>query len=243
MITRATRRGFCPACGLFEKNEAPRELRPAVVASLASVLVAASAWAFTITQSQSMIGMSLGPWLVMMVAVMLPSAVPFVFTFAGHSERRHGWPLATLLLCATYLAIWLVFGGAGYAAYRALGMPWHDQAAIGGIALLLAGVYTLSPLNRASAARCRELCALHGSLPFNLYRSAVVAAARYGLSCMGCTAGLMVAMVVMGMSNVAWMAVLAMMVFAYKLVPITSTWRSAGFTAALAVLGVIYALT
>jgi hypothetical protein len=48
------------------------------------------------------------------------------------------------------------------------------------------------------------LCALHGPLPFNLMRSAVVAGARYGLSCLGCSAALMVAMVLLGMSSLWW---------------------------------------
>ncbi len=162
MITTARRRGFCPACGIVQGEEASRELKPAALAAIVCLFVAIAAWAFTIAQSRSMMEISLGPWLVMMLAVMLPSAVPFVFTFASHSEGRRGWPLATVLLGATYLAIWLVFGVAGYAAYRALGMPWHDQALIGGIALVLAGVYAVSPLNRATSARCRELrCTVH----------------------------------------------------------------------------------
>jgi hypothetical protein len=41
-------------------------------------------------------------------------------------------------------------------------------------------------------------------LPFKLMRSAMVAGGRYGLSCLGCTAGLIVAMVLIGMSNLAW---------------------------------------
>ncbi len=70
-----------------------------------------------------------------------------------------------------------------------------------------------------------------------------MAALRYGFSCMGCSAGLMLAMVVIGMSNVAWTAVLTALVLAYKVIPIASMRRSVALAAVVAVLGVIYALT
>ena len=53
---------------------------------------------------------------------------------------------------------------------------------------------------------------LHGPLPFNLMRSAAVAGARYGLSCLGCSAALMVAMVLLGMSSLWWAAILGIVV-------------------------------
>src|SRR2546422_10322825 len=98
-------------------------------------------------------------------------------------------------------------------------MPWPNQATVAGLALALAGIYSLSPIKRANQARCRELCALHGPLPFNLMRNAVVVGARYGLSCLGCSAGLMVAMVLIGMASPWWAAILAVVVFLYKVAP------------------------
>jgi len=51
------------------------------------------------------IPMGLGPlgpfvlaWTVMMAAMMFPSALPLMFEFARHAERRRGWRLATVLL-------------------------------------------------------------------------------------------------------------------------------------------------
>src|SRR5579859_163624 len=107
-------------------------------------------------------------WLVMMGAMMLPSAVPLVYEFAHNAEGRTGWQVATVALGITYLSVWLVFGLLCYAVYNAVNMPWPDQHLIGGVALVLAALYAITPLKRASEARCRELCALHESLPFNL---------------------------------------------------------------------------
>src|SRR5258708_34852063 len=95
-------------------------------------------------------------------------------------------------------------------------MPWPDQRLIGGLALVLAALYAITPIKRASEARCRALCELHDPLPFNLLRSAVVAGVRYGLSCMGCTAGLMVAAVIIGMASPGLRVVIIGPVFGCK---------------------------
>src|SRR5439155_1159407 len=104
---------------------------------------------------------------------------------ARTAEGRRGWPVATGVLAVTYLGVWLMFGVVCHAIYAAVSMPWPNQAVVVGLALVLAGVYSLSPIKRASQARCRELCALHGPLPFTLMRSAAVAGVRYGLTCLG----------------------------------------------------------
>src|SRR5438094_10547778 len=143
-----------------------------------------------------------------MAAMMLPSEIPVSHEFARTGERRSGWRVGTGVLAVTYLGLWLLFGVVYYAVYTAMRMPWPNQAVVLGLALALAGVYSVSPIKRASQARCHELCALHGPLPFNLMRSAAVAGARYGLSCLGCSAALMVAIVLLGMSSLCWVVIL-----------------------------------
>ena len=125
--------------------------------------------------------------------------------------------------------------------YNVVGMPWPNQGLVGGVALILAGLYALTPLKRATEARCRELCALHGPLPFNLMRSAVVAGGRYGLSCLGCSAGLMLAMVLIGISNLTWMIALTSMLLTYKLAPAPTLRWSLALSATVVGLGVLYA--
>lgn len=103
-------------------------------------------------------------------------------------------------------------------------------------------MYALTPLKRASEGLCRERCALHGPLPFSLLRSAVVAGARYGVSCLGCSAGLMVAMVLIGMTSLVWMLVLAAVVTVYKLAPAPTPRLTAALSGALVALGMLYAV-
>jgi len=251
LIRPSRRRGFCPACRLFQTGDAPQEIAAPALIALGFLIVGALAWALTIAWSRAMDDMAMGlgsfdqfvaSWAVMMAAMMLPSAIPLVFEFAQNTERRRGWQAATALLGATYLSVWLVFGVVCYTLYNAVGMPWPNQGLIGGAALVIAGLYGLTPVKRASEAFCRERCALHGPLPFNLMRSAVVVGARYGLSCVGCSAGLMVAMVLIGMSDLLWMIVLAAVVLVYKIAPAPTPRSMVVLSVALVVLGVLYAV-
>src|SRR5258708_15447951 len=249
--------GVCPACkgwvsGVGDPTQsARREVDPAALTALVVLVVAALAWILTIQQSGSMavmdMAMGLGSlqsfattWLVMMAAMMLPSAVPLVYEFAHNAEGRTGWPVATAVLGVAYLSVWLVFGLLCYAVYRAVNMPWPDQRLIGGLALVLAALYAITPIKRASEARCRELCALHDPLPFNLPRSALVAGVRYGLSCMGCTAGLMVAAVIIGMTSLGWMVIISGLILVYKLAPSLEGKYKLLFSLAISLLGIVY---
>ena len=257
-LTRPTsRRGFCPACRGWDSGTAVQpgraesEISPPALTALALLGLAAVAWASMIWQSRSTAGMAMGPgslesfaaaWVVMMAAMMLPSAMPLVLEFAGNSQGRRGWQAATGVLGLTYLSLWLAFGLICYAVRIAFPMSGPGQSLVGGVALVLAGLYGLTPIKCASEARCREACALHGPLPFNLMRSAVVVGAKYGLSCVGCSAALMVAMVMIGMSSLSWIVILSGVVLVYKLAPAPSTRQTWLLSAALGALGVVYGL-
>ena len=255
LIRPIRRRGFCPACRGWNSGTAPdteHEVSRPSLTALAFLLLAAVAWALTVWQSRSTGGMAMGPgslaafaasWGMMMAAMMLPSALPLVYEFARRSEGRRSWLAATAVLAATYLSIWLAFGVAGYFVLDALPVSPAREGSVGAVALALAGLYALTPLQNASEARCRELCSLHGPLPFDMVRSAMVAGARYALSCLGCSGGLMVAMVIIGMANLGWMVMLAGMVLAYKLGPAPGVRRRRFLAAILVALAVVYRFT
>jgi len=253
LVRRARPAGFCPACRLLMKAlDARQELAKPMIAALVVLAVAGVAWVVMVQQSRAMAemdGMDMGlgtlesfaaSWVLMMAAMMLPSAVPVILEFARTAERRRGWQLATGVLAIMYLVVWLIFGVVCYAIYTAVRMPWRNQTLVVGLALALAGVYSLSPIKRASQARCRELCALHGPLPFNLMRSAIVAGVRYGVSCLGCSAALMVAMVLLGMSSLRWAVILGLVVLIYKLAPPLRMRYELVLSAGLVALGVAY---
>lgn len=175
--------------------------------------------------------------------MMLPTATPLVFEFARNTEGRRGWVMATTLLVLTYVSVWLAFGVAAYALSNALAMPWPRQPLVGGAALGLADVYALTPLKRANEAFCRELCALHGPLPFNLMRGAIIVGVRYGLSCLGCSAALMLAIVLIGMNDLLWMLLVTAVIVAYTLAPAPTPRTTLALSAVVVALGVLYALS
>jgi predicted metal-binding membrane protein len=253
LVRQARPGGFCPACRVLTKaRDSGPELAKPMAAVLVVLAVAGVAWAAMVHHSRSMAGMDgmdagLGPiesftttWVVMITAMMLPSAIPVVLEFVQIAERRKGWRVATGVLAATYLGVWLIFGVVCYAIYTAARMPWTNQEQAVGLALVLAGIYSVTPIKRASQARCRKLCALHGPLPFNLMRSAAVAGLRYGLSCLGCSVALMVAMVLLGMSDLWWAVILAVVILVYKVAPPLRVRHELVLSAALVALGVAY---
>ncbi|MFI5269196.1 MAG: DUF2182 domain-containing protein [Chloroflexota bacterium] len=221
---------------------------PAVFTLAGVLLVAVLSWAFVAGQSSMDMAVDMmtwqvfaGTWVLMMAAMMLPSAVPVVVTFARNSSRRQGWPAATAILVVAYMCVWLAFGITCYVLYSALRMPWPQQTLIGGGLLVAAGLYSLTPLKRSSQARCRELCALHNPLPFNLYRGGALVGLRYGLSCIGCSGALMIAMVVIGMASLGWALVLAAIVLIYKFAPALPMRQEIVVSLAVIALGVVYA--
>jgi predicted metal-binding membrane protein len=74
----------------------------------------------------------------------------------------------------------------------------------------------------------------------NLMRNAVVAGARYGLSCLGCSAALMVAMVLFAMSSLWWAVILGIVVLTDKFAPPLRMRYELVLSAALVALGVAH---
>jgi predicted metal-binding membrane protein len=98
---------------------------------------------------------------------------------------------------ATYLLVWAAVGVAVYAVYAPHG------ALVAGAVTIAAGLYELTPVKRRWRERCRED---HSGLAF-------------GVHCVGASIGLMAVFVALGVMNVAWMAVVALLVAAQKLLP------------------------
>ena len=254
MSTRTDARGFCPACRVLRAAPArpARQFELSTPAVLAGVvlLIAAAAWAWVLHGSMAMGGMGQGPpgsfaiaWTLMMAAMMLPSALPLMYRFGEGVQRRRRWVFGVAVLGGTYLAVWVGFGLILYLAYTAVGMPWPEQPVVGAAAIGVAAIYGVTPLKRAAQARCRELCALHEPLPFNVLRAGAAAGLRYGVSCLGCNGLLMAAMVAVGMTNLAWAVLVSVLAVLYRLVPMPGLRYEVLVSVGLASVAVVYLLT
>lgn len=165
-------------------------------------------------------------WSVMMVGMMSPSALPVLLLFAGAHARRtgRGVPLAALLFGLGYVAVWV-----GFSAGAALGQWALHQAALlsstmatsssrlAGAILVAAGAYQLTPLKVGCLTRCRSPL---GFLLSN-WRDGASGAFRMGLGhgvfCLGCCWALMGVLFVVGVMNLAWVAVLAIFILVEKI--------------------------
>jgi predicted metal-binding membrane protein len=166
-------------------------------------------------------------WSVMMVAMMLPAALPMMLTFA-QVARRNGQPVRTQAFVAAYALVWLGFGAAGSAAQWALqrldGLSpmavSSSSALLSAVLLVLAGIYQFSPLKRVCLRSCRTpLAFLLGDWRPGV-GGAFVMGLRHGALCLGCCWALMLLLFVGGVMNVAWVAALAVAVAIEKLAPV-----------------------
>jgi predicted metal-binding membrane protein len=164
-------------------------------------------------------------WGVMMAAMMLPSALPMMLTFA-HLGTGNGERARARSFVAAYLAIWFGFSAAATAVQWALqAAGWVDpmivstSARLTALLLLIAGVYQFSPLKKICLSRCRTpLGFLVGEWRPGV-RGAFVMGLRHGLFCVGCCWALMALLFVGGVMNLAWIAALAIAVAVEKLAP------------------------
>jgi predicted metal-binding membrane protein len=165
-------------------------------------------------------------WVAMMVAMMFPTAAPMILVFARvQAGRRQKGDVfvPTWIFVAGYLLVWTLFGVAAYAlavgAERlADSSMWLMENAprIGGLAILLAGLYQLSPLKRACLARCRTPLDWIMSSWRDGRRGAFRMGIEHGAYCLGCCWLLFVILFPLGMLNVAAMAVITLLIFAEK---------------------------
>jgi predicted metal-binding membrane protein len=164
-------------------------------------------------------------WAVMMAAMMLPSASPMVFTFAGLSRRR-GEPARTLAFVAAYLALWIAFSAAATLLQWALqARGWltpmivSRSPALSAALLLIAGLFQFSPLKLSCLRACRTplgfLMSDWRDGVFGAWRMGL----RHGLYCLGCCWALMALLFVGGVMNLLWIAALTALVGIEKLAP------------------------
>lgn len=148
---------------------------------------------------------------VSMAAMMVPSAAPF-FVAYGRDTRR---PLATATVVLIYVAAWMAIGVAVDFLMSQVMMPTSLLAM--GIAVAVALVYAITPWGRWARERCRAMSVREPRGPG--FIDAAVEGASYAACCIACSAGLMLAVIVLGMSNPLVIVGGAVALLAYKLVP------------------------
>ena len=166
-------------------------------------------------------------WLAMMVAMMLPSALPMLTTWrrALQDQGVSHTGLSTFLVAYGYFFPWMVAGGMAYVIGAEIALAAMHSAAfsravpvMSGATLILSGCIQFSPWKRAGLCRCRDPLACCGLQTFSL-RSGWRFGLRLGVSCVICCSGLMLVLPVLGVMDLAVMAVVAVVIALEKLLP------------------------
>lgn len=162
-------------------------------------------------------------WLLMTVAMMLPTTLPLVRLFRRMVADDRQAPFFIALVVTGYLAAWLIVG------VIPMGMVWTMDWTLADIALpgawiwgaglfLLAGAFQFSSLKYACLDKCRTplgflISHWHGR---NRISESFQVGWWHGLFCVGCCWALMLLMFAVGTASLAWMLLLALIMAVEK---------------------------
>jgi predicted metal-binding membrane protein len=168
-------------------------------------------------------------WAVMMVAMMLPSALPMLLIHARmcRQQQLEGRPYApSSLFAAGYLAVWTLYSAGATLLQWGLDtasllspMMVSNNAIFGGAVLIVAGAYQLTPFKEICLHKCQS--------PFGFLaqhwqpegRGAFKMGLSHGGYCVGCCWALMALLFVGGVMNLIWIAAITVFVLVEKAIP------------------------
>jgi predicted metal-binding membrane protein len=167
-------------------------------------------------------------WVLMLSAMMLPTALPLLDIFRRLTARRTHRRLLMMLVVIGYLSVWGAFGLAAHLA------DWGAAAAVrrsdwlvanvwvlGAAILAIAGAYQFTELKYRCLDKCRAPLGfvIEHWRGARQKRQAVLLGVRHGAFCVGCCWCLMLLMFVVGSANIGWMLALGAVMAAEKNVP------------------------
>jgi len=169
----------------------------------------------------------LGMWIVMMVAMMLPSLVPMLWRYrravGGTGETRLG--RLTALVGVGYFFVWTVFGMAAFPLGIALAAVEMQQPALAravpiavGVVVLIVGALQFTAWKAYHLACCREAPGRGRTLPADA-ATAWRYGLRLGLHCSYCCAGLTAILLVIGVMDMRTMALVTAAITVERLAP------------------------
>ena len=173
----------------------------------------------------------LAMWVVMMIGMMTPSIAPMVLLYArvGRQAAIQNKPFpATVWFLAGYFVAWIGF------SLAATFLQWGLERAallspmmvgankfVGGGVLVAAGLYQWTPLKDKCLRQCQApwlFIQRHGGFRRDA-KGSLVLGVEHGVYCVGCCWALMTLLFVGGVMNIVWIAALAILVLAEKIIP------------------------
>ena len=188
--------------------------------SMAWMRMPGQTWAFA---AMSFLGM----WVVMMVAMMLPSLTPMLRRYreviGRITDTRLGW--LTALVSAGYFFVWILIGVAVFPLGIALAQVEMRQTALAravpiavGVVVLLAGAFQFTAWKARHLACCRVASA-EALAPRADAAAAVRHGVRLGLHCSAGCGNLIAILLVIGVMDLRAMAVVTAAITCERLAP------------------------
>ncbi|WP_428625241.1 DUF2182 domain-containing protein [Sedimenticola sp.] len=168
-------------------------------------------------------------WIMMMIAMMLPTAAPMIVTYADILANQQGGarvlsPLAAFI--GGYLITWGSYSlVAVIAQWGLLQSDLITEMMVGanplfnGSILILAGLYQWSKLKDVCLTHCRTPLQFFLSSWQSGSRGALRMGAKHGAYCVGCCWALMLLMFFFGLMNLIWIAALSIIMLSEKILP------------------------
>jgi len=156
-------------------------------------------------------------WLLMIVAMMLPTVIPLLATFRALVGGRRRPALLVGLTILGYLVTWTAFGMVAWIGDRGVhatveAVPWlaANPRMILAATFVTAGAYQFSALKYRCLDECRSPLGfiLHRWQGRAERREAFQLGVAHGLFCVGCCWSLMLVMFAVGLGSMAWMLAL-----------------------------------
>jgi len=189
----------------------------------------AAAWMMTAQWNPRYAALIFAMWVVMMIAMMLPSAAPIALLYqrvASSDARTTRAAFRVYIFTFGYLAVWCVF------SLAATGMQWAlstsdllspmmrmRSTASAATMLIIAGAWQWSPLKQ----RCLRRCRAPAEFIAREWRAGNAGAWRMGLHlgayCLGCCWAMMLLLFVGGVMSFAWIVAISLTVLLEKFLP------------------------
>lgn len=169
----------------------------------------------------------MGMWIVMMVAMMLPSLVPMLRRYRD-ALREAGEPRLdspTIFMGFGYFLVWTLVGVAAYPPGMALNELAMQQPAVSqlvpgaaGVAIVIAGALQFTRWKARHLSCCRVAPGTAVPVPADA-GSAWRHGMRLGIHCTSCCAGLMLILLVLGVMDLGVMTIVAAAITLERLAP------------------------
>jgi predicted metal-binding membrane protein len=167
-------------------------------------------------------------WFFMMIAMMLPSAVPFIMIFDKISDQRKKQKYSyapTFIFFLSYILVWGLFSFCTAIIHFFLqknNILNHTTLSVshlvGGLLFILSGIYQLTPFKETCLRYCRNPIEFLSSKKIFHHSGAFYIGLKHGFFCVCCCWTLMLLLFYSGIMNLFWIVGLSLYVIIEKFV-------------------------